>query len=178
MMKTEHKDINPVPRRRSGMIALTRISFGLVWMTDAYFKWQPAFANNFVDYLKETFDGQPALIQSWLNFWINLVDINPHLFARIVALGETGIAIGLLLGLFSNLDYAAGIILALVIWSVPEGFGGPYTAGATDVGAGIIYVFGFLGLFLLSAGQHYGLDRILRPKLGRWGFLSSRPVGE
>ena len=159
-------------------IALMRISFGLVWAIDAYFKWQPAFANNFVSYLQETFSGQPALIQSWLNLWIKLVSINPHLFARIVALGETGIAIGLIFGLFSNLTYTAGTLLSLVIWSVPEGFGGPYTPGATDIGTGIIYVFGFLGLFLLSAGWYYGLDRILRDKLGKWGFLSSDPVAD
>jgi uncharacterized membrane protein YphA (DoxX/SURF4 family) len=156
-------------------IAFTRIAFGLIWAIDAYFKWQPAFANNFVTYLQETFSGQPALIQSWLNFWINLVNIDPHLIARIVALGETGIAIGLILGLFSNLAYTGGILLSLVIWAVPEGFGGPYTAGATDIGAGIIYVFVFLGLFLLSAGQYYGLDQIIRDKLGKWGFLSSGP---
>ena len=161
---------------REMMIAFTRIAFGLVWSIDAYFKWQPAFANNFVSYLQETYDGQPHVIQSWLNFWINLVNIDPHLFARIIALGETGIAVGLLFGLFSNLDYAAGILLALVIWSVPEGFGGPYTPGATDLGAGIIYVFGFLGLFLLSGGQYYGLDRIVWSKLGKWRFLSSRPI--
>ena len=53
-----------------------------------------------------TYDGQPALIQAWLDFWIKFVSINPHLFARIVAIGETGIAIGLILGLFSNLAYA------------------------------------------------------------------------
>jgi nitrite reductase (NO-forming) len=157
-------------------IAFMRIAFGLVWAIDAYFKWQPAFANNFVSYLQETYSGQPALIQSWLNIWINLVNIDPHLFARIVALSETGIALGLIFGLLSNLAYAGGTLLALVIWSVPEGFGGPYTPGATDIGAGIIYVFGFLGLFLLSAGWFYGLDRILRSKLGHWEFLSSGPV--
>lgn len=160
-------------KRHSLAIAFTRIAFGLVWAIDAYFKWQPAFANNFVSYLIGTFDGQPAMIQAWLNFWIKFVSINPHLFARIVALGETGIAIGLILGLFSNLAYAGGTLLSVVIWSVPEGFGGPYTTGATDIGTGIIYVFGFLGLFLLSAGHYYGLDQILRAKLGRWGFLSS-----
>lgn len=174
-MKTNMKNKKQGTTQKPLAIALTRIAFGLVWVIDAYFKWQPAFANNFVSYLKETHDGQPVLIQTWLNFWINLVSINPHLFARLVALGETGIAIGLLLGLFSNLAYAGGSLLALVIWSVPEGFGGPYTAGATDIGAGIIYVFGFLGLFLLSAGQYYGLDRILRAKLGYWRFLSSGP---
>jgi uncharacterized membrane protein YphA (DoxX/SURF4 family) len=167
---------NRKTKRRSLAIALTRIAFGLVWSVDAYFKWQPAFANNFVDYLSETINGQPAIIQAWLNFWIKLVSSDPLLFARIIALGETSIAIGLLLGLFSNLAYAGGTLLAITIWAVPEGFGGPYTPGATDIGAGIIYVFGFIGLFLLSAGQHYGLDKILRTKLGRLSFLSSEPV--
>jgi uncharacterized membrane protein YphA (DoxX/SURF4 family) len=120
-------------KTRSLAIAFTRISFGLVWAIDAYFKWQPAFADHFVSYLHETYGGQPALIQSWLDLWIKLVSIDPHLFARIVAMGETSIAIGLLLGLF-------------------------------------------LGLYLLSAGRQYGLDRILRARLGRWKFLSSRPL--
>ena len=177
-MKTNMKNNMLNVKSRSPAIALTRITFGLVWAFDAYFKWQPAFQNNFVSYLQETYDGQPALIQAWLNLWINLVNLNPHLFARLVALGETGIAIGLLLGLFSNLAYAGGTLLSIIIWAVPEGFGGPYTTGATDVGTGIIYVFGFLGLFLLSAGKYYGLDKIVRAKLGRWKFLSSGPIEE
>ena len=175
-MKTDLAFSQQEQKGHSLAIAFTRIAFGLVWAIDAYFKWQPTFANNFVSYLQETYGGQPANIQSWLNVWIKLVSINPHLFARIVALGETGIALGLIFGIFSNLAYAGGILLSLIIWSVPEGFGGPYSAGATDIGAGIIYVFGFLGLFLLSAGQYYGLDRILRSKLGRWKFLSSGPI--
>ena len=67
---------------RSWAIAFTRISFGLVWAIDAYFKWQPAFADQFVSYLQETYDGQPAFIQAWLDFWIKLVSINPHLCSR------------------------------------------------------------------------------------------------
>lgn len=177
-MKSKSTITDQRARQRSAAIAWTRILFGVVWAIDATFKWQPAFANNFVSYLQETYDGQPAIIQGWLNTWIKFVSINPHLFARIVALGETGIAIGLLLGLFSNLAYAAGTLLSIVIWAVPEGFGGPYTPGATDIGTGIIYVFGFLGLYLLSAGWHYGLDRIIRDKLGRWKFLSSGPIEE
>ena len=172
-MTTNMKIKNQGTKQRTLAIAFTRIAFGLVWAIDAYFKWQPAFANNFVSYLQETYDGQPAIIQAWLNLWIKFVSINPHLFARLVALGETSIAIGLLLGLFSNLTYAAGSLLSIVIWAVPEGFRGSYTAGATDIGTGIIYVFGFLGLFLLSAGLYYGLDKVLKTKLGSWSFLSS-----
>jgi len=170
-MKTETTSQYSTSKAKA--IAWTRIAFGLVWCINAYFKWQPAFADNFVGYIKETLDSQPPIIQSWLNLWIKVVSINPLLFARLVALGESAIAIGLLIGLFSNLAYAGGALLSFVIWAVPEGFGGPYTTGATDVGAGIIYIFVFVGLFLLSAGQYYGLDKTIRNKLGRWRFLSS-----
>jgi len=174
ILKTTEKE-SQNSTRRAKTIALMRIAFGLVWAIDASFKWQPAFQNNFVSYINETLSDQPAIIQSWLNFWINFVSINPMLFARLVGLGETAIAIGLLFGLFSNLAYAGGGLLAFTIWAVPEGFGGPYTAGSTDVGAGIIYVFVFTGLFLLSAGQYYGLDKTVRHHLGKWKFLSSAP---
>jgi uncharacterized membrane protein YphA (DoxX/SURF4 family) len=174
-METKPNQNQKRSKSHGAAVAFTRISFGLIWAVNSYFKWQPAFANNFLSYLKETYDGQPAAIQAWLDFWIKLTSINPHAFARVIALGESAIAVGLILGLFSNLDYAAGILLTLVIWTVPEGFGGPYTAGATDLGAGIIYVFGFLGLMLLSAGQYFGLDHILWAKLGSWKFLSSGP---
>jgi uncharacterized membrane protein YphA (DoxX/SURF4 family) len=172
-MKTETTSQHLTTKAKA--IAWMRIAFGLVWCIDANFKWQPAFADNFIGYIKETLDGQPAIIQSWLNLWIKIVSVNPHLFARLVALGESAIAVGLLLGLFSNLAYAGGALLSFVIWAVPEGFGGPYAAGSTDIGAGIIYVFVFAGLFLLSAGQYYGLDKTIRNKLGRWKFMASAP---
>jgi len=38
------------PWRQTG-IGLLRIAFGLVWAIDAWFKWQPAFINNFTNYL-------------------------------------------------------------------------------------------------------------------------------
>ena len=162
-------------KHQSKAIAFLRIAFGVVWVIDAQFKWQPAFANNFTSYIQGAINGQPTFIQTWLHFWLKLVSVDPHLFARFAALGETAIAIGLLFGLFSNLTCAVGALLALYIWAVPEGLGGPYVAGSTDIGTGIIYVFVFAALFLLSAGQHYGLDRTLREKLGRLRFLSSAP---
>jgi uncharacterized membrane protein YphA (DoxX/SURF4 family) len=160
-------------KRKAKAIAFVRIAFGIIWAIDAAFKWQPAFANNFVSYIRETLDGQPVIIQSWLNFWVKLVNINPLLFARVIALSETAIAIGLVLGLFSNLVFTGGALLAFTIWAIPEGFGGPYAAGSTDIGAGIIYVLVFISLFLLSAGGYYGLDEKIRSQLGSWRFLSS-----
>ena len=160
------------PWRAKG-IGILRIVFGIVWAIDAWFKWQPDFINNFSSFLTGPLDGQPAWIQSWINFWINVIKVDPHVFAHLVAIGETAVAIGLLFGLLSNLTNIVGILLSIVIWTTAEGFGGPYTAGSTDIGAAIIYVLVFVGLFLAVSGLYYGVDRYLDPILGRWSFLAS-----
>lgn len=154
-------------------IAALRITFGLVWLIDAWFKWQPDFINKFSDYLTGSLDGQPGWVQGWIHFWINIVNVDPRIFAYLVAIGETSIAIALILGVFMNFTNLVGIMLSVVIWTTAEGFGGPYQAGSTDIGAAIIYVLVFAGLFLSMAGMTLGLDRKLTPKLGRWGLLAS-----
>lgn len=154
-------------------IAVLRIAFGVVWAIDAWFKWQPAFAHNLTGYLMQARDHQPSTIVVWITFWLHVVSMNPSFFAHIVALGETCIALCLILGAFSNLTCCAGIVLSLVIWSTAEGFGGPYGPGSTDIGVSIIYVLVFIALFLGNAGCVFGLDRLLDRLLGRWCFLAS-----
>jgi thiosulfate dehydrogenase [quinone] large subunit len=160
------------PWRAKG-IGILRIVFGIAWAIDAWFKWQPDFINNFASYLTGSLDGQPIWIRSWINFWINIVKVDPHIFAHLVAIGEAAVAIGLLFGLLSNLTNIVGILLSVVIWTTAEGFGGPYTAGSTDIGAAIIYILVFAGLFLAMAGLSYGVDRYLDPIVGRWSVLFS-----
>lgn len=102
-----------------------------------------------------------------------MVNVNPHIFAYFVAVGETAVAFGLILGVFSNLTNIFGLLLSVIIWTTAEGFGGPYKAGSTDIGAAVINALVFVGLFLALAGLCYGLDSRLTPRLGRWGFLAS-----
>ena len=118
-------------------------------------------------------DGQPALVKSWIQFWVDVVNVNPTAFAYIVALAETALAVALIFGLFSNLAYLGGALLSFVIWSVPEGLGGPYGVGSTDVGAGLIYVFVFALLWQARAGLYLGLDRRLGAWLGSLAFIAS-----
>jgi thiosulfate dehydrogenase (quinone) large subunit len=168
----------PLAQWRLKGIGLLRIGFGVVWGFDAWFKWQPDFTNNITGYLTDAQarDGQPALVKNWIGFWVNTVNVDPHLFAYVVAVAETLLAIALILGIFSNLTYVGGSLLALVIWSTAQSFGGPYAAGSTDIGAAIIYVLVFAGLFLSAAGRYIGLDRTLSSRLGRLGFLASGTV--
>ena len=137
--------------------AILRIVFGFVWLVDAYFKWQPSFFTGFVDYLSGGAEGQSALVQSWIHFWINLVNINPHFFAVVVAIAETAIALALIFGIFPKLVSYGGIAFALIIWSTAEGFGGPYTAGSTDIGSAIIYILVFVALILGHSWEEWSL---------------------
>ena len=100
-------------------------SLGSVWLVDAWFKWQLAFINQFSDYLIGALEEQPAAVQTWTNFWINIVNVDPHVLAHAVAISETAIALGLIFGVFSNLINFGGALLALVIWTICEGFEGP-----------------------------------------------------
>ena len=178
-----HLQINtPVPFMRESWrqkgIGILRIIFGIVLGIDAWFKWQPDFQNNFVSYLTSSLDGQPQAVKAWITFWIHVVGVNPSLFAHLVALGETAIAISLILGLFTNVSLLAGVLLSLMIWSTAEGFGGPYAAGSTDIGTSIIYAMVYIGLFLSSSGLFLGVDHFLAPWLGKWGILASGSMGE
>ena len=154
-------------------IGVLRIVFGIVWAIDAWFKWQPGFISDFSTYLSGAQQDQPTWVHHWIGFWINVVGVDPSVFAYLVAIGETAIAIALIFGVFTNLTVVFGSLLSLAIWSTAEGFGGPYTSGSTDIGAAVIYPLVFAGLFLSSAGLYLGFDRKLTRALGRFGYLAS-----
>ena len=161
---------------RAGAIACLRVAFGIVWAVAAWLKWQPQFQQTFVDQIIQNRSGQPQVVQIWMSWWIGLLSTNPLLFARLEASTETALAILLLLGLLSNLSYIVGILLALGIWSVAEGFGGPYQMGhSTDMGTALPYALLFGTLFVCSAGQYYSLDQWITPRLGILSFLASGP---
>ncbi len=152
--------------------ALLRIVFGLVWLADASLKWTPAFIANFTSYLTDGAQGQPAVVQAWIYFWVHTVSVDPHFFAIVVALAETAIAIGLIFGLFTKIAMSGGIVLALVIWTTAEGLGGPYVSGSTDVGTAIIYVLVFIALWLGRSWRYASVDKFIRNNyskfLGKW----------
>ena len=174
-VQQEGKD-GPLASWKLNAFGALRILFGVIWGIDAWFKWQPDFINSFTTYLSGAQADQPTWVHHWIGFWINVVGVDPTVFAYLVAIGETAIAVALILGVFTNLTVVLGSLLSLMIWSTAEGFGGPYTSGSTDVGAAVIYPLVFAGLFLASAGLYLGFDRKLTAALGRLGFLASGQI--
>jgi uncharacterized membrane protein YphA (DoxX/SURF4 family) len=118
--------------------------------------------------------GQPRVVSDWLHWWVWYLGHNPGGFAYAVAIAESLITAGLMLGAFTNAVCLGGALLSLGIWSTAEGLGGPYQSGTTDVGTSVIYVLVFALLAFTGAGGWAGLDQKLRPLLGRWQWLSSR----
>ena len=163
--------------RRMKNIALLRIAFGVVWAVDASLKWLPSFAQHtMLDKLENASTGQPTLVHAWIGAWMRFLAVDPEAFGILVALAETAIAVGLLSGALTNAVCTTGGALSLVIWSTGEGFGGPYGAGTTDVGASLVYVLVFALLAAIGAGGVWGVDRWLQPRLGALSWLSSRPA--
>ncbi len=159
-----------VPRR----VAILRIAFGLLWAVDAYLKWQPAFLRGYVGYLHDAAQGQPAWLSPWFSLWLRVIGHAPLLFAYATAGLETLTALGLILGLARKAGYTVAAVFSLLIWSTAEGFGGPYTAGATDVGTGIVYAVVFAALYGLdtAAGDAWTVDDWLARRMPWWRRIS------
>ncbi len=156
-----------------------RVAFGLIWVVDAAFTWTADFAAHYVGYLHNAAQGQPAWIGWWFAFWIALVTPRAALFIWITRLVETTLAFALLAGLAGRTAYAAGALFTLLIWSTAEGFGGPYSVGATNTGSGIIYVLLFLALIVIRRGgpSPYSLDYYIERARPGWSLVAEWRAG-
>lgn len=151
-----------------------RTAFGIVMAVDAYLKWKPAFAEHYVGYLQNAANGQPAWLGPWFHFWLGLVQPHVAFFVASTRLIETAIAVGLLLGVARRLTYLVGAAFSLLIWATAEGFGGPYTAGATNIGPALIYALLFVSLAVfarLFGRTPYSVDYHLERWLPGWGTI-------
>ncbi len=157
-------------------VATLRIVFGLMWAINATFKWQSAFRNGFLDQITAAAAGQPAWLHGWFHFWIQLLSHNPHLFALLATIIETFIALALIFGFARRTIYVSAAIWSLLIWAIPEGFGGPYSATSTDIGTGIIYAIVFLSLYgldKLAAQSKWSIDAYIAKRLPWWSIVAN-----
>ena len=148
-----------------------RVGFGMVWTIDGALKFQPGLADSLAQMVSEAGQGQPAWLQPWFGFWSQAVAADPAFFVTTIGGLELALGFALLVGLMRKLAYTGGILLSLVIWSVPEGFGGPYGPSSTDIGTGIIYAFVFLFLMIVNATfgpSRWSLDYAIEARWPAW----------
>jgi nitrite reductase (NO-forming) len=148
-----------------------RMIVGVVWGIDGALKFQPGVASNMVGMIADAGASQPAWLAPWFNFWSQTVATNPAFFVTSVGTLEFALGLSLIVGVGRKVAYTGGFFLSLLIWSVPEGFGGPYGPGSTDIGTGIIYAFVFLFLLILNAAfgpSEFSLDAVIERRWPAW----------
>lgn len=152
-----------------------RITFGIVWLIDATLKWLPGFRSSFAEQIQGAADGQPVWLHGWFAFWINLLEPRAALFAVLVAVIETGIALSLIFGFARKTTYVLAIGFAVLIWATAEGFGGPYASGASDIGTAVIYAMVFLALIVIETDAEPGrhtIDAWLEQRWPSWSRVA------
>jgi len=158
-----------------------RISFGIVWLIDATLKWLPGFRASYMSTIMGEAQGQPGWLKPWFDFWIRFQHPYAMPLAYLVAVAETLIALALIAGFARKITYISAIVFSLLIWATAEGFGGPYTSGAADIGTAIIYAMVFAALLTLSAyagPARYSADYYIEQKVSWWWKLAEirRPI--
>jgi nitrite reductase (NO-forming) len=152
-----------------------RIVFGLIFAIDAFFKWRIGFHKTFVTIVKEAGEGQPSWLHWWFKFWLDTVSPHHHVWAYSIAVIETLIAAALILGFARKTTYIVTALVSLGIWSVAEGFGGPYTSTSTDIGSAVIYAVVAICLLVLSlqtGRSRYSVDWYLEEKIPWWHWVA------
>ena len=152
-----------------------RVTFGVVWLIDAILKWLPGFRAGYMDQLMGQADGQPGWLGPWFRFWIRIQHPRATFFEYLVAVAETLIAFAVITGFARKISYTAAIVFSFLIWSTAEGFGGPYTSGASDIGTAIIYILVFaalLGFSYYEGTSRFSADYYLEQRYSWWHRLA------
>jgi thiosulfate dehydrogenase [quinone] large subunit len=157
--------------KRSWPQDVLRVGFGLIWLIDAVLKWLPGFRSTYVSAVTGAAQGQPGWLRWWFDFWVKLQQPRPTLFAYVVAVLETLVAVAIITGFARKYTYIASAVFGVVIWAVAEGFGGPYGQGSSDIGTAIIYTLVSIGMLTLCyyvGASRYSVDFYLEKRFSWW----------
>jgi uncharacterized membrane protein YphA (DoxX/SURF4 family) len=160
-----------------------RVVFGLVWLVAGALKFTSGFVDGFPGAVQAASDNSPSWLSGWYAFWVPQASANPALIVYTVGFLELALGLALLFGFMRKVAYVGGVALSLLIWAVPEGFGGPYGAGAggTDVGTGVIYALVFVGLIVINAtfgASRWSLDAVIERRWSGWSRIAEFGAGD
>ena len=132
-------------------VAALRLLVGSILAVDATLQFLPG-APPQVAYLLVVGAGQnrPAL-SWWFSYWAGVIAADPGLWWYGTGILMACLATCLILGVARRLAYVVGFLFSLMLWAVPNGFGGPYAAPNTDIGAGLLYAVLFLVLLQMDS---------------------------
>lgn len=152
-----------------------RMLFGSIWMADGLLRFLPGTYSQLSYWLVVMVeDGQPPWLMGWLSAWASFIAGNPVFWWYGFGLMELAIGFCLFTGFLRRPVYLLGLALSIFLWTVPQGFGGPYGPGSTDMGTGILYAVVFLALLHLdsvSGPPRFTLDMVMGRRWPAWQRL-------
>ncbi|MFI5413019.1 MAG: DoxX family membrane protein [Candidatus Lutacidiplasmatales archaeon] len=159
------------------MNAILRVLVGAVWTVDGILKFYSGYAGQFLSQLQGTQQAAPSWLSGWFQFWVNVTQSSPTTVVYVVGVFEILIGVALLGGFMRKIAYIGGFVLALMIWAIPENFGGLYniTVNTTDIGTGILYAFAMMGLILINAAHgpsRYSVDWYIERRFPGWARIA------
>jgi uncharacterized membrane protein YphA (DoxX/SURF4 family) len=174
---SDPKDSSWWVRNARPLKTIFRLLLGVAWLTDGILKFTSGFVNDFLTSVQASQANAPGWLSGWFNFWATQAASNATLIVSTVGVLEVSLGLALLFGFMRKIAYLGGVVLGLLIWAVPEGFGGPYQSGAggTDIGTGIIYAIAFLGLIVINASygpSRFSLDFYIERRFPAWAKVA------
>ncbi len=174
-------------RSPGGRVACLRVLVGAILAIDASLQFLPG-APPQLAYLLVVGAGQehPSL-SWWFSYWAGVIAQDPGFWWYGTGVLMAFLAACLILGVARRLAYVVGFLFSVMLWAVPNGFGGPYAAPNTDIGAGLLYAVLFLVLLQIdsvSGPARLAADAALERRWPGWrgvGGASLRrrpPAGE
>lgn len=154
-----------------------RVLLGVAWLIAGVLKFTSGYVDGFLSNVQGAQANAPDWLSGWYSFWATQAASNGTLIVYTVGTLEVLLGLALLLGFARKIAYAGGAILALLIWAIPEGFGGPYQTGAggTDVGTGVVYAIALLGLIVINATygpSRWSLDHLIERVFPGWARIA------
>lgn len=158
-------------RSPGGRVACLRVLVGAILAVDASLQFLPG-APPQLAYLLVVGAGQehPSL-SWWFSYWAGVIAQDPGFWWYGTGVLMAFLAACLILGVARRLAYVVGFFFSLLLWAVPNGFGGPYAAPNTDIGAGLLYAVLFLVLLQIdsvSGPARLAADAALERRWPRW----------
>ncbi|MDA8360395.1 MAG: hypothetical protein M0Z44_00110 [Gammaproteobacteria bacterium] len=125
--------------------ALLRLLFGAICLINTVLEANGPYVTGFLDSILKRAKGQPAVLHQYIHAMGAVVStLGPDNVAVAMVVINGLLALSLLTGVALRPLARLGILYNLILWSTVGGFGGPYTAGATDPGTAIVYALVFL----------------------------------
>ncbi len=139
--------------------AMLRLLFGAIWVANTVLEANHSYVTAFFGTIIQREKGQPAVLAHYIHAMATVVSA---LGAENVAIATVAINAVLALSLLTGVALRPlawfGVLYNLVLWSTVGGFGGPYTAGATDPGTAIVYALVFFTILSVPSNRRLTFD--------------------